>query len=157
MSELLNRCNRFYSALAKGVERRLESSNPENVLKWVEIAAGFAWIAGVGVYADGRLENAAYKVGSILDHLHNSNSVKDGSYLSILPRTTRFRILHVATKIYITGGHGRLINNFIRNDPKTSHSLIVTNQGNTTFPTWLSETISTNGGVVIQLPSEAMS
>jgi len=102
------------------------------------------------------IENAALKIGGILDHFPEPIASNDRSDLNIsLPSNTRLKILHVATTISIEG-HGRLINNLVKNDPKTCHSLIVTNQGNTKLPTWLGETISRNGGAVIQLPSTSM-
>lgn len=156
-SSLLNRCGRFYDALSKEVQRQSRhSSDPEATLKWIGFTAEFAWKTGVGRYADGTIENAAFKIGELLDRF--PNAIRSNEWENVgraIPHSTRLKVLHVATTIYVTGGHGRLLNNFVRNDPNTCHSLIVTNQGSTPFPTWLEETISRNGGVVIQFPSNA--
>ena len=60
------------------------------------------------------------------------------------------RVLHVLSEGYSTGGHTRLVKNWIKSDTDSVHSLVTTWQINST-PAWLIEEVKKSGGSIYSL------
>src|SRR5262249_27513816 len=126
---------------------------------YIQMAARFAWLMPTGRYADGQIENAAFKVGLAL----TGTGGEGLSGLSLNParKEARRKVLHVATSVHNVGGHTKLIANWISNDPGTCHSLVITggssSQREDRIPRWLRGAVSDNGGRLIVLPPGGLS
>jgi glycosyltransferase involved in cell wall biosynthesis len=144
------------NAIYEKMLRRLKAKeNPEELLRWVGIVAGFAWMFHTGRYADGRVENPAFEVGRRLnDLLPDTDRPSSASGARPSVKQARRRVLHVATTLYSVGGHSRLINSWIRNDKSSEHSLVLTNQQGTEIPEWMTRTVTDSGGTLISLTAE---
>jgi hypothetical protein len=148
----LEKCNATYLALASQIRKLSRTKDPERVLRWVQLAAQFGWTMHPGYYADGRIENPALEIGQRLELLLPQMPRGERDMPMERTRTEQQRILHVATTVYETGGHTRLIRNWVENDTVSTHSLVLTQQGDFPLPTWLSEVICAGGGTLTILP-----
>ena len=122
---------------------------PERRLRYVQQAAEFASTHHPGRFADGAIENAALELGIEIERLGrigDAMPARDG-----LPQGRR-RVLHVATSAVRIGGHTRTINQWVRLDVNSGHSVFLTDQREVAVPAWLSETVEGLGGQVIVLP-----
>ena len=152
----LKRCNRIYEALVEHIVNLKKKEDAETVLTWIQMVADFCWRNHTGRYADGRIENIAFEIGEDLEKTLTQTPLEFSNLkLSKPDKDNRRRILHIATTVYKIGGHTRLISAWIKNDPGTCHSLLLTNQGNGQIPEWLSHTVNKNGGELTVLPSDA--
>jgi hypothetical protein len=64
-------------------------------------------------------------------------------------------VLHVATTVYETGGHARLIESWLKNDGVGRHSLVLLDQRDHRVRTELVEQIDASGGELIVLPADS--
>lgn len=140
----------FYEGLVAHTLWLEERGDDEQTLRWLGLAAGVAWMAHAGRFSDGRLEAIALRAGQRLQRGSAQSSGRgDGEPRA---RLEKRRILHVATTIYETGGHTRLIENWVRHDASAHHSLIVLKQQAHTLRHKLSEAIVESGGQLMILP-----
>jgi hypothetical protein len=146
----LRRCAAAYDALVAHVLRFEARGNDEQALRWLGIAATAAW-QHPGRFADERLEAAALRIGERLQPLGETERSSGPS--SPPPEKPRRRVLHVATVVYETGGHTRLIENWVHKDPDTVHSLILLDQQQHRVRSELTGRIAASGGEVLVLPS----
>ena len=153
-NSFLEKCNSIYEDLAGRILKLYEEGKHELALKWIELAAQFSWQAHPGRYADGKIENIAFEIGRNLKQILAEENLNGLTFnVPKLPKSTKRHILHIATTIYDTGGHTRLIYRWIKNDMDSCHSLLLVNQRNARIPNWISETICESGGELISLPS----
>ncbi len=146
---------RNYSIYQNLVDIALDYHNkqrPEDALNWVTIATSFAWECHTGLFSDGRLEKIAFEIGEKLDFL--SVTWKSLSAQQVIPKSSKKRVLHVATTVFSTGGHTRLIKNWIKSFPNFEHWLLLINQRVGSVPPFLSETVTANSGQIIILPDK---
>ena len=142
----------IYEAMTSHVLRLEKRANDEEILKALGLTATLGWLAHPGRYADERLEEVALRAGRRLE------SPTDGPP----PRTVgrphtknrRRRVLHVATTVYESGGHTRLIESWIRNDEASAHSLVLLHQRQYGVRAELSGAISASGGELVTLPDD---
>ncbi len=150
----LGKCSSAYEAIAAQILKLSRKHESERLLEWVELAAQFSWMAHPGRYADGRLENPAFQIGTRLEtHLPTSPLATRATSHEKLTIDRR-RVLHVATTVYDTGGHSRLIKNWIENDEGSTHSLVLILQGNLSVPDWLSEAVQKSAGILTVLSAQ---
>lgn len=91
-----------------------------------------------GIYADNYLESELVKIAQSIQYMpsfeRNSMQGKE-------------RVLHIASQVYPTGGHTRVINSWIENDEAREYSLFLTNV-KSERPAWLFETVKRSGGQI---------
>ncbi|MEA3016228.1 MAG: hypothetical protein QOI38_950 [Sphingomonadales bacterium] len=111
-----------YRQLCREVDRRDERSGPA-LLSLIEGVARFAWFSHPGRLADGALENKLLRIGRDLV------DAPPPADLEPLPRTSSAsRTLHVASEVYLTGGHSRVLAKWVQRDLSSSHAIVVTRQ-----------------------------
>lgn len=145
----LRKCAAVYEALVDRVLRLEAKGDDEATLKWLSLAAGVAWAAHPGRFADERLEAVARRAGQRLEPLNPAPSEIPGAAITAGGRR---RVLHVATTVYDVGGHTRLIENWVRNDPGTLHSLVLLDQQHHRIRAELAARVAASGGELIVLP-----
>ncbi len=112
------------SELGSRLFRRLEAAaltckDPVEALAWAECASRTAWYCHPGFFAAPALEKRVANLGWKL-----SGHVRP---LSLFPGG-RPGILHVLTEAYGTGGHTRMVRQWIANDPSHEHAVVLTRQ-----------------------------
>jgi hypothetical protein len=149
----LKRCNRIYErVLAHVIKLHTSGAAASAVITWIQILTNFTLMNHPGRFADGKLENILLEVAKTLPvRLSEEGSALPASNIE-LPADQRRKVLHVASIVYPTGGHTRLIANWVRNDRYSCHSLVITSQDGRPLPAWLRETIESSGGRLIVLP-----
>lgn len=146
----LRRCAAIYETLVARVLQLEARGDDEETLRWLSLAASAAWVAHPGRFADERLEAVALRAGERLSPLP---PLRAGQGDAALPQDGRRRVLHVATRVGETGGHARLIENWIKCDDATLHSLVLLDQGQARFRPELARRIAANGGELILVPA----
>ncbi len=141
----LEKNNFIYEALQSRLERKL-AEGPEAALHQVERIAEFALNHHPGRFADGAVENVAFRVG---------RSIEDGSgpapaLESRIRRDPRPKVLLVANRVHSIGGHTRLIGKCVATDPSAVHVLVLTDQ-QLEIPPLLEEIVARAGGQIIRL------
>ena len=119
-----------------------EDFNKKVILSKMIGACG--WLAHTGHYADYELENELLEMANNLSY--NVEKI-DISEIKI-KRNNRFKVLHVISTAYLTGGHTRLMDRWIklRRDYDEVHSVVFTDQRGSVVPNWLIETINQTNG-----------
>lgn len=119
--------------------------NPERCLDTISQIAALAWFHHPGRFADGALENAALRIGqeqklplpSEIELKWNSRSY---------PKT-----LHVATELYPTGGHTRVLAKWVARDHGSQPAVVVTRQ-RAAVPEFVEQVVNNAAGNLICLP-----
>lgn len=93
-------------------------------LERVERVARLAWQAHPGRFADGDVENIALHIGL---RMATPTASHGRSLFRASPSGAR-RVLHVATETYATGGHSRVIAEWMQYDRDSVHALVLTRQ-----------------------------
>ncbi len=114
--------NDFGYQLLRNNLKRLRSQGDPNLLRHVEEIARYAWTAHPGRFADGLVEDILLEAGRALEK---------GPPSPPLPVLVggETRTLHVASELYVTGGHSRVLAKWIQRDLGSSHDVVVTRQG----------------------------
>ncbi len=155
-ADFLRGCGSFYDSLVDLAHRMNRRCDAEDVLHAVQSIAHFAWHCHPGRYADGAVENLAYRIGQQLetspepDCLSLSKSVANRP-----PRCRRRRVLHIASTALPIGGHTRWIRDWITGDEASDHNVLLTRQGGTPAPSWLGQAVERCGGGLVILPDTA--
>jgi hypothetical protein len=136
---------RWLVARASEVDAR---RSPELALACVTQAACFASVFHPGRFADGALENIAYKIGL------SAQSQTDAPRAARPPahRTAR-RVLHV-TPLITLGGHSPFIEHWITADRSSVHAVALTGQEGA-IPSGWSSTVASAGAQVLVLDGES--
>ena len=125
------------------------SREPEAALRMVERIAGFAAEFHPGCFADGALENVAFRIGKELSVLPSEIS---GSTLPTPGPGGSRRVLHVTPRVFGVGGHTRMITHWIRNDPDSRHSVALLHQGPAVVPETVASAVRDSGGDLVVFP-----
>jgi len=133
---------RFYDRLVARVERLDAMGDDERTLRWIALAAEVAWTAHPGRLSDGRLEAIAIRIGQRLE-------VPPPAGERAVGQQAARRVLHVATTVYGTGGHTRLLENWVKTDEGSVHSVMLLDQGDEPVRAALIERIRASGGDVV--------
>jgi hypothetical protein len=122
----------------------LKNKNYEEVAMNTYKAAIFAYANHPGFFVCENIEKSLIECAKNIPISNLSYNIKKES--------EKRRVLHVISEGYDTGGHTRLVKNWIKRDSESVHSLVTTWQS-TTIPKWLTEAIEESGGNVISLES----
>ena len=150
MTRILSQRRKIYELMCDRITAADEARG-ESLLTWISMLVSFCWFNPPGYYADARPENILFEMGEDLDRLAPAHSSDNIPALVHSDRTTqrRRKIMHVASQVYLVGGHSRVIGSWIELDTNSIHSLFVINQEDHTFPAWLSRAVSDSGGTVM--------
>ncbi|MBD2766430.1 hypothetical protein IC235_00820 [Hymenobacter sp. BT664] len=148
-----------YSCVYRRLKERLVLSNNFEDLNYliekISALAWYAWQYHPGIYADPELERKLLDISWAM-----FGGRENILFLSSFPKfalpipTNKRRVLHVASSVSHIGGHTRLINNLVKKDTSSCHSLVLTRQKGNIVPEWLVESIESSGGVVYCVPQE---
>jgi hypothetical protein len=127
-------------ALEWHTQERLATFDDAAVLDIARAAAEWSCMNHPGVFASRALESALRDVGR--------RQLEDEPCWQA--RGGRRRVLHVMTVAYPIGGHTRLAENWMRSDPSSEHSVLLSEQGENVVP---SDLIAATDGRVDQLTS----
>lgn len=119
---------RVYDCLLRAIESLRPKHDALLLAQCIRCIATFAANHHCGRFADGALENQLLEIGLVLEHCMRLRP--QSCYDARLPRRTSSgrHVLHVATNVSPIGGHTRTIENWIANDPASTHSLYLTGQ-----------------------------
>jgi hypothetical protein len=115
--------------------------NYENKIRLVENIAGYYFIRETGRYSDELLEKEIIKI---------SKTIKFNSHNKEVPDTT----LHVLSHAEFSGGHNRLVKNWIEFDESRKHSIVITKQYKNPIPDFLIESVEKTGGRIYNLVND---
>jgi hypothetical protein len=106
-----------YGILKKDIYKFKDLSFNENLFLKVKVAANFAFHNFTGILTDFELESFLYQISknANLNIKENANGYNDNI------------VLHYVTELYKTGGHTRVIKNWITHDLKKAYLYISTN------------------------------
>ena len=148
-------CSWNYDQLIEKMEQLKKSGSEEAILAWVEMMASFAAMHHPGRFVDGTIENFALEIGSDLPRKRGRQCQPVLSLGSNLSKTSsKRRVLHVTTFINASGGHPRVILNWILKDPYSQHSLVLTKQQSNPIFSKLVDEVRLSGGQFVSLPDE---
>ena len=140
---ILNRYQRMYDAMHQILlNGHASTSNIDSEIARIEILARFAWNFHPGFFVDASLEKRIAQIGALLpDDI--GYKVKTAPTLG-----KALNVTHIATQVYSTGGHTRLLLNIIKRDKESVHSLILVKQDTEPVPTWLTDAVVQSGGSI---------
>lgn len=137
----------LYEALCEQFERQ-QPGDPEAVASGVAQLANFAAGRHPGRFADGRIENRLLPLAGAVDRAEQIPLER------ILPgRPGQPRVLHVASQVFQSGGHTRVLAKWIGSD-KASHHLVALTEQPGPVPDILLAACSSQGGQIFNLPRE---
>lgn len=116
--------------------------------------AHFATHHHSGCFCAPEIENGLLSIGQNLHRFPLSRAF-NCEYLPWPKADGRRHLLHVATVVQPTGGHTRLIENWIKTDTESLHSLFLTQQGRFAIRDELLDAINAQGGSLIVAPESA--
>ena len=122
---------------------QLRLKNYKDVLGIVSKIAHFSVFNHTGLYSCEECERALLECANNLPEIENTK-------LFTKKDLKRRKVLHVLSEGYSTGGHTRLVKNWIEIDKDSVHSVVTTWQSDT-LPDWLLKAIDDSGGEVISL------
>lgn len=138
-----------YEWIVRQISDFASHKDREAVLHRIQEAAEFAARFHAGRFADGAIENVAFKIGLAL----GDPGVGSESYApSIVSKQSKRRIVHVAYDVLGIGGLTRMLHYWIKHDRTSFHSVVLINQGDSPVPSWLHQAISGNGGQLFIFP-----
>ncbi|MEH7526613.1 glycosyltransferase, partial [Bacillus sp. JJ1503] len=124
----------------------LNDRNYEQASRWIYEAAKFASENHPGLYTSNESERILIECAKNLPDaaaLENLNITRNN-------QQKKRRVLHIISEGYVTGGHTRLVKNWVAKDKDSVHSLITTWQLQTS-PEWLLNEIKHSGGWIYSL------
>lgn len=148
----LAKSTHLYELLVAHALRLEKRRNPEKTLRWISLAAKVAWAAHPGRLSDERLEAIAVRIGRALQP---AATVVDNVGRARDDNETSRRVLHVATTVAATGGHSRIVENWVKADSGSVHSLLLIEQGREPVRPALVRQIEASGGNVAILAADA--
>lgn len=137
----LNLRHSIHSDLVQKVKNAFPQLSVEATLCCIKYIAQMAAKHHSGIFADRALEAMCVEIG--MTHVCKQPIEK-----RVLCKTSRRRVLHVATTVYYAGGHTRLIENWIVNDHSSVHDLYLTGQRKCHIPEWLIQAVTSSGGQI---------
>jgi hypothetical protein len=137
----------LYEACVEWVESL--ANMPERCLGAISETAALAWQHHPGRFADGALENCAFRIGREHDLPRPAGTPLQWSSRRLS------RTLHVASELHPIGGHTRILAKWIECDATTNHAVLVTRQRNP-VPVFFERAVARAGGTIVPLaPSES--
>ncbi|MGO4840813.1 hypothetical protein AB4144_52035, partial [Rhizobiaceae sp. 2RAB30] len=127
-----------YRWLVREAQVSAASLDAETTLAKIADAARFAAGFHTGRFADGSIENLALQIGASLADREPAPTPQrrpDG----------RRRVLQFASHLARIGGHTRMLYNWIKYDPDSCHTVVVSSQGGKDVPAGFAEAIAASG------------
>ncbi len=115
----------YFDKCLNTAEKLMDIKQYDLAAKYFDLLAKFSWGNLTGYYTSWKFEGLLNKLGKSLPDNESFEKNND---------SRGFRILHVASDIPDTGGHTRLIMNWIKNDKENIHNVIVTRQESNKVP-----------------------
>ena len=136
--------NKYRKALETKIEKIKETSSLKEKLSFATDAAEYATYFPSGYYASFKIEEV------FLDAAKQLPDVKC--------KPMKGTILHVLTQAYTTGGHSRVVERWINSSPQEEkHSVILLNQADVEWPSWLKVAANNhNGEFIILEPTDIL-
>lgn len=136
--EIVNNNKNEFLRYVNNAKNSLHNRNYEEASKWCFEGARYASENHPGFYTSPELEKILMECAG---HVPQSNYKLDIPPIN----SKRRKVLHVLSEGYSTGGHTRLVKNWIEKDSDSIHSIITTWQIDTT-PMWLTNAAKESGG-----------
>ena len=118
LMSLIKENNKYFQKSIKIAKMLYNEHLYEDCINQIEKSAQFAWLCFSGYYRSNISENLLNTIGSEIIYKESSLIKKNTS--------DSFKILHVCSTLYETGGHTKLLFNWIENDQENDHSLVST-------------------------------
>lgn len=122
----LKLANRLYNSLIHNFLIRTSHLDDEILALEIQKIAHFLCLNYSGVLSDYRLENKLLEIGEGIETTNRKRETKN----------KKRKILHIATQLYNTGGHARVLRNWIIIDKHSDSKILFTNQ-TSDIPQWL--------------------
>jgi hypothetical protein len=150
-SDLLHINNFLYNyVLENKIIKIANNVSDEALLKKIKKLASFASRNHPGYFSDGRLENIIFEIGQRIHMTGDDTSDVMTEVKKFVSYQKKNIHLIVATEIYDTGGHTRLIDSFFKRDLDHAYMLVLTNQTQD-IPQWFVKGDNGNHRKIIQL------
>ena len=134
--DLIKKIEENYKKYCFLKEKALRQTSLSKKLSAFKVAVHFAVYNVIGRFSDHEIEKQLCEI---------SQKISTSSF-----EFKKDAVLHVMTKCYETGGHTRVVENWIKASPSPeSHSLYLIDQGKTAVPTWLAKAIFSTKGEII--------
>lgn len=140
-----------YRRLRSEVDR-LYRLGDTKLLPFIERVANFAWSSHPGRLIDGGLENILLELGSNLSVPSSTHSLISG--MAAGGPLSISRTLHVASEIYLTGGHSRVLAKWVERDHSSTPAIVVTRQSSA-LPPYLVAIAEARGATIAVLDKGA--
>ena len=141
------KCHSFLYEILLKETHRLARRNDARLLPFIEKVASLAWNYHPGRFADGSLENVAFRIGQQLAQ-SDPRFLRKSARARMKPRT-----LHVVSSVSSTGGHSRILTKWVQRDSTSVHSIVMTRQ-KAEVPKFLNEIWKRSQTTLIQLRAE---
>ena len=120
-----------FNRLVGRSRKSMQRGNIEAAAAWAQVAATYAWMQPVGLFASLEIEETLLEVGRALP-----------TFRQIRTRTADpRRVLHVLTQAYPTGGSTQFVASWMRQDAHREHRVVLTHQGTAAVPDKLTEQV----------------
>ncbi|OQM46897.1 hypothetical protein B6A27_03705 [Anoxybacillus sp. UARK-01] len=143
MYDILEQNQKFYRSF-KSIFNANKSIDFNKKVIISKIIGAYGWLAHTGYYADYKLEDELLEMSNKLFYSSAKVDLKEIR----INRNSGFKVLHVISTAYLTGGHTRLMDRWIRlrKHYDEVHSVVFTDQRNNVVPDWLIKTINEANG-----------
>lgn len=142
-TKIMNENFNIYNSYLEGIKAQLKEKKYENVAVLTYKITNYIFSHHTGLFASQELEDILEECAK---NIPNININID------LQKSNKRNVLHVLSEGYSTGGHTRLVKNWIKSDPTSTHYLVTTWQAKT-LPSSLINEIEKNGGKIFSLES----
>lgn len=123
--EIFNTRRKYFETFLKKAIHNFSKNNIDDSIVYLEAAARYATEAHFGEFYNPKIEEI---LASISDkYFLNDKYIQKNS-------KEKYQVLHIATRIYETGGHTRLMLNWIDNDEKYSNDVLITDMEENKIP-----------------------
>ncbi len=141
--EVVNNNKQEFLKYIYNARTSLYNENYEEASRWCLEGAKYASENHPGFYTSPELETILIEC---------AKKIPNNQYKIDIPESSskKRKVLHVLSEGYSTGGHTRLVKNWIQKDKDSIHSLITTWQINST-PGWLINEVKESGGWILSL------
>jgi hypothetical protein len=121
MLNILRKQNFIFSLMKDDIKRMVEEDKDiDIIMSYIEEAAKYAWENNIALL-DTELDQVIFQ-------LSRKNEVHKIRIENISTNKDIIKVLHVATLVPEVGGHARVIQNWVTQDVKNEHHLIITKQ-----------------------------
>lgn len=104
----------YFERSLKYADLLFKNNENEECVKYISHISKYAWSNFTGYYSNWKLEGLLNHIGDELPKLATYERVRNG------------KVLHIASELYVTGGHTKLLFNWIKNDTTKQHSVVTT-------------------------------